>query len=75
MDYPILIYPAEEGGFVGEVIAFPGCIAQGETYPECLEELETVTKLWIEERIASHGKLPDPKLSLNKLLAFNQMAL
>ncbi len=46
--YPVVIYPAEEGGYVAEAPALKGCLAQGETMLECLEELELVTKLWIE---------------------------
>ena len=46
--YPIIIYPAEEGGYVAQVPALKGCLAQGETLTECLEELDTVQALWIE---------------------------
>ncbi len=45
--YPIAIYPCKEGGYVAEVPALKGCLAQGETMLACLEELEQVTKLWI----------------------------
>lgn len=46
--YPIIIYPAEEGGYVAEVPTLKGCLAQGETIQECLSELETVITLWLE---------------------------
>ncbi len=36
MDYTILIYQAEEGGFWSEVPALPGCYSQGETIDETL---------------------------------------
>ncbi len=29
MNYPIIIYPCEEGGFVAEITALSGCLAQG----------------------------------------------
>jgi predicted RNase H-like HicB family nuclease len=73
MNYPILIYPAEEGGFVAEILSLPGCIAQGETYSECLDELEEVSKLWIEEYLLNHSILPNYQNTLNRLLEFNQM--
>lgn len=73
MNYPILIYTAEEGGFVAEIISFPGCIAQGETYQECISELETVSKLWIEEYLFKHKKLPNTMKSVERLLKFNQL--
>jgi predicted RNase H-like HicB family nuclease len=72
MNYPILIYPAEEGGFVGEIISMPGCIAQGEDYMECIEELEKVSKLWIEEYLLSHNSIPNPQSAIDKLLNFNK---
>ena len=37
MDYTILIYQAEEGGFWSEVPALPGCYSQGETIDETLQ--------------------------------------
>ena len=46
--YPIVIYPAEEGGYVAEVPALKGCLAQGETLEECLKELKTVQAFWLE---------------------------
>lgn len=45
VDYPILLYTAVEGGYVAEIPSLPGCLAQGDTMIECLEELETVKKL------------------------------
>jgi len=73
MNFPIILYPAEEGGYVAEIISFPGCLAQGETYQECLEEMEIVSKLWIEEYLETHDTLPDFQKTINKLLDFNQL--
>lgn len=64
MKYPILIYPADEGGYVAEIISLPGCIAQGETYIECLLELETVAEYWMEENKYNVRKLPNSKKSI-----------
>ncbi|MFN9317002.1 MAG: type II toxin-antitoxin system HicB family antitoxin, partial [Microcystis sp.] len=48
MNYPIIIYPCEEGGFVAEIPALSGCLAQGETLEETLQELLMVKDLWLE---------------------------
>jgi antitoxin HicB len=48
MQYPIVIYPCEEGGYVAEIPALKGCLAQGETLDEVLDELKVVTELWLE---------------------------
>ena len=48
MQYPIVIYPGEEGGYVAEIPALKGCLAQGETLDEVLGELTVVAELWLE---------------------------
>jgi antitoxin HicB len=65
--YPVVIYPCEEGGYVAEVPALKGCLAQGETMLECLEELERVTKLWIESAKRHNEKLPSVARVMAKL--------
>jgi len=58
LKYPMVIYPAEEGGYVAEVPALKGCLAQGETMVECLEELEVVQTLWLESAKRNKEKVP-----------------
>jgi predicted RNase H-like HicB family nuclease len=58
LKYPMVIYPAEEGGYVAEVPALKGCLAQGETLVECLEELEEVQTLWLENAKRNKEKVP-----------------
>ena len=56
---PIIIYPAEEGGYVAEIPALKGCLAQGETLEECLQELKTVQTLWLESARRNNQVIPD----------------
>lgn len=58
LKYPMVIYPAEEGGYVAEVPALKGCLAQGETLVECLQELEVVQTLWLEGAKRNKEKVP-----------------
>jgi antitoxin HicB len=58
LKYPIVIYPAEEGGYVAEVPALKGCLAQGDTLLECLEELKKVQTLWLESAKRHKEKVP-----------------
>jgi antitoxin HicB len=58
LKYPMVIYPAEEGGYVAEVPALKGCLAQGETLMECLEELKQVQTLWLESARRNKEKVP-----------------
>ncbi len=39
MKIKVVIHNAEEGGFWAEVPAIPGCMTQGETYEELLQNL------------------------------------
>jgi antitoxin HicB len=59
MNYPIIIYPCDEGGFVAEIPALSGCLAQGETIGETIEELMVVKNLWLETVQKQKQKLPD----------------
>jgi antitoxin HicB len=65
--YPFVIYPAEEGGYVAEVPALRGCLAQGETLQETLDELSTVTELWIETAEKHGEKLPNVELEIERV--------
>ena len=65
--YPIIIYPAEEGGYVAEVPALKGCLAQGETLLECLQELKTVETLWLESAKRNNRKIPSPQEVLDNM--------
>jgi len=56
--YPIIIYPAEEGGYVAEVPALKGCLAQGETQAECLREIKKVQALWLESAKRNNERIP-----------------
>ena len=40
MEYTVLIYQSEEGGFWAEVPALPGCYSQGETIEEAMENIK-----------------------------------
>ncbi|MBD2427862.1 type II toxin-antitoxin system HicB family antitoxin [Phormidium sp. FACHB-1136] len=71
MNYPIVIYPCDEGGYVAEIPALKGCLAQGDTLIETLEELEIVTQLWIETA-EKHGRsLPDVEGEIQKVKALS----
>jgi len=74
MKYPIVIYPCEEGGFVAEVPALRGCLAQGETLEETLQELMIVRSLWLETANNYRQKLPDVENAIAKVKALSAIA-
>ncbi len=67
MQYPIVIYPCEEGGYVAEIPALKGCLAQGETVDEVLSNLKVVTELWLETAQQYGQQLPDVADSIEKM--------
>jgi len=67
MKYPVVIYPSAEGGFVAEVPSLKGCLAQGETVDECLNELETVIELWLETAKKNKLKIPTASSIINRI--------
>ncbi len=71
MNYPMVIYPCEEGGFVAEIPCLKGCLAQGETLLETLQELIIVRDLWLETARKKGNKLPDEKLAISQVKALS----
>lgn len=67
MNYPFVVYPCDEGGYVAEIPALKGCLAQGETLPEALTELEIVKRLWIETAENRGQVLPDVEGAIQKV--------
>jgi len=46
--YQVLIYPGEDGFFVAEVPALPGCISQGKTRQEAIANIREAIALYQE---------------------------
>ena len=67
INYSMVIYPCEEGGFVAEIPALKGCLAQGETLEDTLHELMIVRELWLETAQKSGKKLPDLEDAIAKV--------
>jgi len=56
--YTIHLEPAEEGGYVVTVPALPGCVTQGETYPEALEMAEDCIRGFLEALAKAGQPIP-----------------
>ncbi len=67
VNYPFVIYPVVEGGYVAEIPALKGCLAQGETLSETLEELETVESLWLETAQQTGLELPKVEVEIERV--------
>lgn len=60
LPYRVLIYPAEEGGYVIEIPELPGCLSQGETKEEALKMIEDAKKCWLETALEDNIEIPKP---------------
>jgi predicted RNase H-like HicB family nuclease len=52
---------AVDQSFIVEVPELPGCIADGETYQEAVQNVEVVIQEWIETAQELGRSLPEPK--------------
>ncbi len=59
--YEIIIYWSEEDqAFIAEVPELPGCMADGATQAEALENVDIIDE-WIETAKSLKRKIPSPK--------------
>ena len=60
--YEIIIFWSEDDeAFLAEVPELPGCMADGKTYQEALENAEQIIGEWIETAQEEGRPIPQPK--------------
>ncbi len=62
-DYPFTIRhlsQQEGGGFLIEFPDLPGCMSDGESIEDAIENGKDAIRCWIEAAKASHRKIPEP---------------
>lgn len=60
--YEMIIYwSAEDSAFIVEVPELPGCMADGETYQEAVQNAEIVIQQWLETAQELGRDIPTPK--------------
>jgi predicted RNase H-like HicB family nuclease len=60
--YEVIIYWSEEDqAYLAEVPELPGCMADGITYHEALQNIQTIIQEWIETAKKMGRKIPRPK--------------
>jgi len=58
MKIKAIIYSASEGGYWAEVPALPGCITEGDTMEEVVNNLQDAVQGWVG--VANEIRKPDP---------------
>ena len=60
--YEVILYWSEEdGAYIAEVPELAGCMADGATYKEALENAEVVIQEWIETARELGRPIPEPR--------------
>ncbi len=57
----ILFWSPEDEAFIAEVPEVPGCMADGSTYQEALQNVEIIMQEWIETAQELGRSIPEPK--------------
>ena len=60
LNYPVTLYPEEEGGFTVEIVDLPGCLSQGETVEEAFKRIAEARELWIKSAYENGDPIPMP---------------
>lgn len=48
MTFKVVLEPSEEGGYTVYVPALPGCVSEGDTIEEALQNIREAIKLYLE---------------------------
>ncbi len=60
--YEIILYWSEEDqAVIAEVPELPGCLADGSTYQEALQNVEVIIQQWIETARELGRSIPEPR--------------
>ena len=60
--YEIIIYwSKDDNAFIAEVPELTGCLADGKTYTEALENVQLIISEWIETAQSLGRPIPEPK--------------
>ena len=60
LKFRVVIEPDEDGVFVAEVPALPGCISQGRTRAEAIENIKEAIAAYLESLKAHSEPIPPP---------------
>lgn len=59
MTFKIVLEPGEDGWVVAECPSLPGCVSQGRTEAEAVDNIREAIQLWLETEVEKQtGSLP-----------------
>ncbi len=57
----LLYWSKEDKSFIAEVPELPGCMADGNTYREAIENAQVIIEEWIETAQRLERNIPEPR--------------
>jgi len=64
----VIIYPGEDGYFVIMCPSLPGCISQGKTREEAIENIKEAIELYIETLQEENMPIPENKIGISVVM-------
>ena len=61
----VLSWSDEDNAFIAEVPELPGCVSDGTSYQEALQNVELIIAEWIETAKLEGRPIPEPKRSFS----------
>ena len=58
MRYTVILEREQDGGFVAHIPALPGCVSQGDTRQEALENIREAADLYVQDCRESGDPVP-----------------
>ena len=65
LNYPITFYPETEGGYTVIIQDLSGCISEGDTLEEAMENILDAKKAWLETAWQYGDEIPLPSTLIN----------
>ena len=62
LHYPITLYPEPDGGYTVMIKDLPGCISQGDTLEEAMQNIQEAKEAWLETALDCNDEIPMPSL-------------
>ena len=62
MNVPVVLEPSDEGGFTVWVPSLPGCISEGDSREEALDNIREAIALYLESTDDAASRSPDAEL-------------
>lgn len=62
LNYPITLYPESDGGYTVMIKDLPGCISQGDSLEEAIQNIQEAKAAWIETALELNDDIPLPSI-------------